>query len=60
MKILIAAIIALTLAGCGAVDRGIASFTGYSKMCVEGVSYLQFTSGSTVQVDLNGKPVGCK
>jgi hypothetical protein len=31
-----------------------------SKTCVDGVTYLQFTSGATVQLDINGKPVACK
>lgn len=53
------ATVALMLVGCGQVDRSVAKLTGYSKMCVEGVSYLQFTSGATVQVDVNGKPVPC-
>ena len=61
MKTLIAIILALSLlAGCGIVDRRMASLTGAaSKTCVDGVTYLQFTSGSTVQVDRDGKPVPC-
>jgi hypothetical protein len=37
----------------------IAVATGYSKVCVEGVTYLQFTTGSTIQIDKNGKYVPC-
>lgn len=52
---------ALTLTACGAVDRGVAKFTGKAaKVCVDGVTYLQFTSGATVQVDRQGKPVACE
>lgn len=59
MKI-VAALIALTLlAGCGKFDQLTAHYTGYSKICVEGVSYLQFTSGATVQIDKTGKIVMC-
>lgn len=47
--------------GCGKFDRLSTSVTGApSKVCVDGVSYLQFTSGATVQVDINGKPIACK
>ena len=56
-SVLIASVAAL--AGCGAVDRMVAHFTGYSKICVDGVSYLQFTSGASVQFDKAGKPVPC-
>ena len=48
------------LSGCGWVDRKIvANVTGYSKTCVEGVTYLQFPSGVTPQVTIEGKPVSC-
>ena len=44
----------------GTYQRQVAQMTGYSKVCVDGVQYLQFISGAAVQVDLNGKPVACK
>lgn len=50
---------ALCLAGCGAGSRTVAHLTGWSKVCVEGVSYLQFPSGVTVQYDRAGKVVTC-
>lgn len=60
-KIILMTALAFALTGCGAFDRGIASVTGgASKICVDGVVYLQFTSGATVQVDQQGKPVACK
>lgn len=59
MKFLIVGLLVLPLMGCGVLDKGVASWTGYSKMCVEGVSYLQFTSGATVQVDQEGRVVKC-
>jgi hypothetical protein len=41
MKIMLVAVAALTLSGCGWFDRKIvANVTGYSKICVEGVTYL--------------------
>lgn len=50
----------VSMSGCGKFDRLFSSVTGQpSKVCVDGVSYLQFTSGATVQVDQTGKPVVC-
>lgn len=46
--------------GCGSLGRQVAQFTGWSKTCVEGVSYLQFPSGVTVQYGTDGKIVTCK
>jgi hypothetical protein len=44
----------------GAFDRVGSKYTGKpSSVCVDGVTYLQFTSGATVKVDLNGKPIPC-
>lgn len=48
------------LSGCGQVQRSIAVATGYSRVCVEGVNYLQFSSGATVQLDQTGRPVPCQ
>lgn len=60
MKYVITAILVMTLTGCGWFDRTLSSVTGGpSKTCFEGVTYLQFTSGATVHVDLNGKPRPC-
>lgn len=60
-SILLAALVAVMMtAGCGKADRMIAHYTGYSKICVDGVSYLQFTSGATVQRDRNGQVVRCE
>lgn len=51
---------AVLLCSCGIVDRTIAHYTGYSELCIDHVTYIQFTSGATVKVDLQGKPVQCK
>lgn len=59
MKKIIILFAALSLAGCGAMERTTANWTGYSEICVDGVTYIQFTSGATVKVDRNGKPVPC-
>lgn len=47
------------LSGCGGLSRATAKFTGYDKTCVDGVSYIQFTSGATVQYGRNSKVVTC-
>lgn len=60
LKIISVVLIAVTLTGCGAFDRQIAGLTGYSKSCVDGVTYLQFVSGVTPQYTIDGKLVACK
>ncbi len=57
--VIAAAVLALGLGGCGYVNRGVAEYTGVVKTCFEGVPYLQFPSGATVQMDRAGKPVPC-
>ena len=58
---ILAAVILLSVTACGQLDRELASMTGSaSKTCIDGVTYLQFTNGATVQVDQTGKPVACK
>lgn len=58
--VVIVAAVAATLAGCGRVDRWTAGMTGKgSEVCHRGVTYVQFTSGATVAVDREGKPIPC-
>jgi hypothetical protein len=60
MKIVLIGLAALVLTGCGWFDRQVvANVTGYSKICVEGVTYLQFPSGVTPQLSIEGQPVTC-
>jgi len=60
-KLVLIGLAALALTGCGWYERKVvANITGYSKTCVEGVTYLQFSSGATPQVNLEGLPVACK
>ncbi len=59
MKIAIVLLTALAFTGCGWVDLLEATATGYSKVCVDGVEYLQFTSGVTVAYALDGKVKAC-
>lgn len=61
MKLTTAAIIfSVFLAGCGAADRGLAQLTGSTKVCVDGVTYLQFPSGVTPQYTIDNKLISCK
>ena len=58
--IVLALVVSILFTGCGWFDRKISAVTGgATKTCVDGVTYLQFTSGAAVQVDKNGKPVPC-
>jgi hypothetical protein len=60
-KLIIFMILLPIISSCGEWDRTKSKFTGdATKTCVDGVTYLQFTSGATVQFDLSGKPVPCK
>jgi len=61
VKVIAGIVVVLTLTGCGWFDRKIAAITGgASKTCVDGVMYLQFTSGAAVQYSQDGKVVDCK
>jgi hypothetical protein len=61
IKMILIAALAATLTGCGWYERKVvANITGYSKTCVEGVTYLQFPSGVTPQLNVEGRPVACK
>lgn len=59
MKIVIPMILLLTLSGCGGYERMSAAVTGWSHICVNGVSYLQFISGVTVEYTRDGKIKTC-
>lgn len=62
MKRLYIIAFSLGLMGCGASQRFCAAWscTGTETTCVDGVTYMQFTSGATVKVDRDGKPVPCE
>lgn len=54
-------ILLLITSSCGWYGRQKASvFGGVIELCHEGVSYVQMTSGASVQYDTNGKIKGCK
>ena len=59
-KIILVCAIALAATGCGNLDRTVAGLTGNaSKTCVDGVLYLQFTSGATVAYNKDGTVRQC-
>lgn len=61
MKKLIALVFAIfLLTGCGQISRITALWTGYDEVCVDGVSYIQFSSGVSVKYDQSGKVVSCE
>jgi hypothetical protein len=49
----------LLLAGCGNFDRGLAKVTGSSESCIDGVKYIQFTSGASVKYTREGRIATC-
>jgi len=58
-KLFIVILTAGLLTGCGYFQKAAASLTGYSNICVAGVSYLQFPSGVTVEYTKDGKIKQC-
>lgn len=52
--------LSFAITSCGWVSRLVGGLTGTSKICVEGVSYLQFTSGASVEYTKDGKIKTCK
>lgn len=47
------------LAGCGLLDRKIAGYTGHAITCIDGVRYIQFTSGASVKYTKEGRIETC-
>lgn len=60
MKKMIVLALLLSIVGCGSADRLIGSVTGFARTCVDGVLYLQFTSGASVAYSPDGKVRTCK
>jgi len=61
MKAILLAILALSLSGCGKLDRMFVAITGdASETCHDGVTYLQFTSGASVKYNADGTIAKCK
>lgn len=55
----LAATLGLSLSGCGTYRKTVADITGYTKVCISGVDYLQFPHGVTVQRNAAGDVVTC-
>jgi len=45
---------------CDGCSRTVARYTGYSRLCIDGVSYLQFSSGASVEYNANGMIKTCR
>jgi hypothetical protein len=59
-KIILIIGLLIFITGCGAIDRASTTFTGNAtKVCVDGVEYLQFTSGASVAYTMEGKIKTC-
>ena len=50
----------LALSGCGSWGRAVAKVMGSSESCIDGVIYIQFTSGVTVKYNQDGTIATCK
>ncbi len=59
MKRLITIILILLLSGCGSMSRGCANISGHDKVCIDGVEYIQFSSGVSVAYNQDGTIQKC-
>jgi hypothetical protein len=61
VRFMIVVTLFLSIAGCGRLDRWFAGVTGTAaETCIDGVVYLQFTSGATVKYTPEGKVATCR
>lgn len=54
MKFIVLIICSITLCSCGVAEKFTAGISGSSKGCVDGVQYIQFTSGASVAYNTDG------
>ncbi len=59
LALALAATLGLSLSGCGTYRKTVADITGYTKVCIASVEYLQFPHGVTVQRNSAGHVVPC-
>jgi hypothetical protein len=60
MKMMVLILSMLLISGCGTFDRAQSALTGNaSKICIGGVEYLQFTSGTSVAYTPDGRIKTC-
>lgn len=60
MRVLLLLSMMVLTTSCGHCSREMAGIKGYYRICVDGVSYLQFTSGSTVEYNIDGNIKLCE
>lgn len=60
MRLISTLLVCLALTGCGQLERTTALWSGWSRLCVDGVSYLQFTSGASVEYRPDGSIKTCE
>ncbi len=53
-------LILISLSGCGWFGRETAKAFGTYESCVDGVKYIQFTSGVTVKYNVDGSIATCQ
>lgn len=47
---------ALALGGCGEFDKSVTGLTGSAQRCVDGVMYINFTTGATPKYQKSEEP----
>jgi hypothetical protein len=52
-------LLALLMSGCGGMSRMWAGISGYDFICIDGVQYIQFTSGVSVKFNKDGTISKC-
>ena len=59
-RVAVFVLMSASVTGCGWFERKVtANITGHAVTCVDGVAYLQFPSGVTVQYDRSGRIKTC-
>jgi hypothetical protein len=60
-RFLLAVFVVMALSGCGWFEKNVvATATGYSRLCIDGVTYYQFSSGAAVAYAPDGKVRACQ
>lgn len=58
-RFLMLSVVAISLTGCGIWHKTVADTTGWTTVCVNGVSYLQFPHGVTPERTITNALVPC-
>ncbi|MDZ4726886.1 MAG: hypothetical protein SH817_12070 [Leptospira sp.] len=53
-------VLSLLFVGCGTLSRGCAKYFGSDEVCIDGVKYIQFTSGASVKYNPDGTIATCR